>query len=321
MKPKRWALSWIASLAAASAAPTPDGVPAWRIETRAEVAAETGTTTYRIGGTVVENGEREELPFPISRLKWPMPRWSGRVAVEARHRSRWELFGALAAAPSQDAGTLEDSDWEAPEMPDVVTTYSESDTEAQGLEVEAGARRSVYEWSGVRDEIELSAGFGLSYRRHQWTARDAIQWSPPFPELGADGIWGDVATYETEVWMPYLEIAGTWRRKLWEIRARLTLSPYVRAEDRDDHLVRGIESRATTEGVGGKAELRIRRALAGAWFAYASLYGSAFATEGTSRNVVYGDDDPEIPVGARWTIEQKIESEQFGAALGVGARF
>ncbi len=322
MKRGRWAALAIATGATGVfAAARPDSDAAWRVETRVEAAAETGTTTYRMGGTVIENGVRSELPFPISRLVWPLPRWTARVAGEARHRSRWEFFGAVSAAPSQQAGKLADTDWEAPGAPTLATTYSESKTAARGLETEAGVRRYVYEWTGERDLIALSAGVGLAFRRHDWVARDASQWHPPFPELGVSGILGDVATYRTTVWTPYLEIAGTWRRAAWECRGRLALSPYVRAEDRDDHLARGLESRASTEGVGGKAELHVRRAIGRRTFACVHLYYSAFAAEGVSRNLVYADYDPETPFGARWIVDQEIVSEQMGASLGVGAQF
>lgn len=293
----------------------------WHFESIAAATRDGGHATYEIGGVIVADGERERVHFPISRLRWPMPRWTARLGAEARHRSGWLLHGAIALAPSADAAAMEDSDWEDDLYTDRVTTYSESNTTARGFEMEFGARRVVYSHSGERDLLELLMGGGVWFRRNDWTARDALQWEPHDPFGTILFVEGEVVRYRLTAWLPYAEVSARWRRGRWEARARAALAPYVRATDRDDHLLRGIESRATTDGVGGRAELAARRDIGRAWFVQAGLHYAAFVTDGRSRNRVYGGDDPDAPIGARWTIDQEIESEQFGASLGIGAQF
>lgn len=123
-----------------------------------------GDMTYEIGGRVEENGVVEHVHFPYSRLEWPMSavgiQLGTRVAAES-----WDLRATFTAAQNDNAGKMKDSDWEIPDNPKVLTTYSESDTEWTAWQADVAARYYIpFATSNPDESLRLGGGLGLLYQ-------------------------------------------------------------------------------------------------------------------------------------------------------------
>lgn len=281
------------------------------------VDAWSGDVTYEIGGRVEQNGLVDHTHFPLSRLEWPISvagvQVGGRLGSEV-----WDLRVSLSAAQSDDAGTMKDSDWEIPDAPRVLTTYSESDTELTAAQVDASLRYWVpFATSNTRERARLGGGVGMLYQDFDWTARNTEQWYPQNPELGHDYFAGDVITCEAQVFMPYLEVGGQLRYEQLFFEARAGFAPWMQVEDVDDHKLRYIRAETTSDGQGMFAEILARYTFSSGVFLQVCAWGMSFETDGTEEDFVYAGDD----AGARWNIEHKVKSTQSRVTLSFGIAF
>ncbi len=279
--------------------------------------AMSGDMTYEIGGKFKQNGVEERGHFPISRLEWPIALVSvqigGRVSVKD-----WDFRAAFSAAQNDDAGKMKDSDWEIPDNPKVLTTYSESDSELKMWQAEASLRYWVpFKTSNPKEQARLGGGVGILYQSFDWSARDTDQWYPQNPELGHDRFAGEVITYKADVLMPYIEVGGQLKYQQLFFEARIGLAPWVQVEDVDDHKLRYIRAETTGDGAGAFGELLARYTFANNLFLQASLWAMTFETDGTEKDYVYGGED----AGSRWEIEHKVKSSQVRLTLAGGVTF
>lgn len=283
----------------------------------AGLEAWSGDMTYEIGGRTEENGNVEQVHFPVSRLEWPMSAAGIQLGWRATPEN-WDLRATFSAAQNDNAGKMKDSDWEIPDTPKVLTTYSESDAEWSAWQMDVAARYYIpFATSNPDESVRLGGGLGLLYQDFSWTARNTDQWYPQNPWIPPDYFAGTVITYDAKVTMPYLEVGGQLTYQRLFLEGRLGLAPWMQIEDRDDHRLRYILAETTADGTGVFVELVARYQFDGGFFIQGGLWALSHETKGTEHDYVYGGED----AGAQWQIEHEITGTQTRMNLAAGMMF
>ena len=295
----------------------------WRLDLDAGVGTLSGDATYEIGGRVTSGGVTEDGPFPISRLEWPMEVWMGRIAGAIAWREALELRGNFAFSLSDDAGTMEDSDWDYPgDGGRLLTVYSESDAALDATTWELDGRWWLWRRPAGRAEYAVGAGAGWIHQAFDWEARDGTQWYPADPGVPADTWEGAGITYQLDSDIPYLQLAGRAKGGRFSVEGRVAYAPSVTMNDRDDHLDRDILAKTDAEGDAWLAEISSEYAFEGGWFARVGIQWMTCSVDGPSKNLVYGPGESgDNTPGERWTIYEEITSSQSFFSVAVGRRF
>ncbi len=277
-----------------------------------------GDTTYRVGGRFRMNGETAVLPMPLSELVWPMDVTMAEAGLRLRPFPRWELRLRGAVSLTDDAGTLEDRDWELPDLlPGTVTTYSES---GAALNAEEQELRLGYDAGRLgRGACRAGAQVGLGWLRQQaeWKSLRGVQHSIFQDEPIAFDQEG-VIVYETDLDLPYADVGVQVVLKTITLEARCGWSPLARIRDLDDHRARGIRAETDADGSGLILEASAGWAFAARWSVLLSYRRLDLSVDGTSRNLDYAG--VESPAGTRWEIQEDIESTQEAWTLAVTYR-
>jgi outer membrane protease len=276
------------------------------------VSARRGDHTYRIGGTVVENGVSYSVNDPLSELEFPLDTYFGEAAATLRLTPRWEMFARAGFPLSDDAGTLKDSDWEITGQPGLLTTYSESDTDFSGWDADIGLRWWMH---GTGDTNRWDVGFGAGWRLedYRWKSLNTAQvslagFAGGQPVVEGGFYPGTAIDYQSALDMPYAEVSALFRDGRWSLDGRLAAAPWLMVDSEDDHVLRGIYSDAELDGWGWLGEVGVRYDISPTWFLRGSAGVLSYEADGEAKTRVYGGDDPDLPPGARWTIDQEAES-------------
>lgn len=295
----------------------------WRFDLDGGVGALSGDATYEIGGKTTQDGMTEEGPFPISRLEWPMDVWMGRIAGTLAWRETLELRANFAFSLTDDAGTMEDSDWDYPgDGSRLLTVYSESDAALDASTWELDARWWFWQRNVRQADYAVGAGAGWIHQSFDWEARDGTQWYPADPGVPADTWDGAGITYALDSDVPYLQLAGRAKSGRFSIEGRVAYAPAITMNDRDDHLDRDILAETDADGDAWIAGISTEYAFENGWFARVGIQWMACSVDGPSKNHIYGPGEQgDNPVGERWAIHEEITSSQSFFAASVGRRF
>lgn len=280
-----------------------------------------GEIAYEIGRSIIIDGEREALPFPISRLEWPIDVPMAEFDTVFRFSERFELRGRFAFSLADNAGTMADYDWDYPDGRRVLSIYSESDTV-----LDAWTSDVVLRWWAWRQpragagELALGMGLGWLHQDYAWEARDGVQSYPSEPDVPPDRWEGTAITYDLDVDFPYLEFCARARQDPITVEGRIAWSPFVSADDRDVHVLRDILAETDADGSALLAEASLRWDFAAAWYLRFRAQYAAFRADGPSHTLIYGPaEDPDLE-GERWTIHEKLRSAQVMMFLALGLR-
>ena len=306
-----FAVMFLISLSAFSAPVQSAGSKAIQWDMWGGVERMSGHVTYQIGD--------DGAYFPLSELKWPADVTFGSVGGSV-YFGKWEAYGVFSKNIDSDAGTMEDSDWLDESNPDLMTIYSESDTDFDGYTTDGSIRYWLME-TPIRDlpgtVVSLAGGLGYLYQNFSWDAKDLDQWYPQNPEFEHDIVDGPVGSYESTLNMPYIEAAGKVAYKGLLMSGSVGFAPYVRVEDEDDHKLRYIRATTDADGTAFKASLQARYNLTRNLFMMAQVNYLTFDVDGTEKNKTY--DGPYE--GDSWTIDHKIKSDQTSVLLAAGVNF
>lgn len=213
-----------------------------------------GHTQYQRGGTSGNMTYR----FPISELVFPLD--VTMLGVQAAYRlDRFRLTGEVKKNISSASGEMEDSDWGTwyywPDLArdvfqrdpirayeiDTLDIYSESDAVLDALIAQVAVEYRLIE----RPRWSLNATLGYRYQNFVYDVYDVNQWYPSasyytgMPERMYDvSCQGKVLEYEITYHIPYLgaQFTGTITDRI-RIKILGGYAPYVKAHDRDDHLI------------------------------------------------------------------------------------
>ena len=276
-------------------------------EFRVGVGPLAGETTYQIGGTVDTARGTEEYWFPISELAFPLN--VAQASVDMSFTVAKTFVFSLGATKNltTDAGTMKDSDWVTGSNTSQLDIYSESDAELDMLMLDVNVLYGIMNgptWS-------LGAGAGFLYQDFSYECGNFTQSYPSSPWLGSDYYSGLGITYDVTFYIPYIMVAGdlVFKEK-FDFSAKLSLSPYVYAEDTDNHVLRDIISYGEYHGVAAMISLAGRYNFSNRWFVDLSLDARSIYTTGTQKNYV--------PVTWSHDIDADLTSVQGALTLAVG---
>ena len=232
-----------------------------------------GEVLYQIGGlATTSSGARQYLHFPLSELRFPLN--SSVLGLTLGHRldSGSSLRIMLVQDVGSVSGAIKDSDWginhyliDPMMFPlDSLDIYSESKAELNGRDV-------TVEWMTDYDlaflsvfNLKMEIGVGLLHQLYKYKISNTLQSYPSTPAVPSDYIPGSTGYYEYESIFPYLKFQ---MKKRFASQSALSFSasysPFLRANDFDNHLLRNKTSNGESEGYGirfeGKAGFQLSR--------------------------------------------------------------
>ena len=261
--------------------------------------------------------------FPISELKFPLDVFMFYANLNLTFIDRITIHFNVRKNIHNKAGKMKDSDWVP--YPDVKTIYSESTARLNAIFTEADLSLRLFTVSFF--SLVLGAGFTHQYF-YYWcsdTAQTSILSNTP-PYIGSPSyvrLPCKVITYDLRYYMATVQITPvfTFMERL-EIALAIRFSPYLRARDIDDHILRGKESKGDSTGTAFMPFLRIRYLFPSRVFLAAQLDYLILNTKGHQTQSYY------LPVAEAGGIpgwyartENRLKSEQLSVGLGAGYSF
>lgn len=247
-----------------------------------------GDATYSIGGHAWTPQEGSlHLPDKISELSFPLDVACASVGGNLVWKNRLEIFGTFTGNLTDPSSKMKDSDWGVFSDSGALDIYSESDAALKALSVDVGGRYWICP-ANQTNRLVTSVGMGpsLLYQHLDWTLSNVDQWYPSHPRQAHDTQSGVVATYNTDVVMPYLEACIIVRCKRLSGRAEAGLGLAL-VQDEDNHILRQRRSTATMAGFGTKLAAELRYDLSRHLFILANINALSIQAMGTSKETGY----------------------------------
>lgn len=275
-----------------------------------------GDTTYRIGYPITTNGITYEGYFPFSELKWPLDVTLGRVDASAKFSGGLKINATLKKELSDPDDNMEDRDWITESNPDRLDIYSESyisDFNAYIFDINVEYTFAEYE------KASFFAGIGYQYQKFEFKGNLIEQYSPSgLSGFDATGDGNVGIGYEITYQMPYLSL-GTdidFDEK-FSMTASFAFSPYVDAEDEDDHFLREFGGKVTRSDMDGTAimlNLAGKYHFTSIWFVELGFNALKIDVDGTmNQNYIW--------FGAFGSNKVESESTQTSGYINIGATF
>lgn len=275
-----------------------------------------GDTTYQIGYPVTMDGVTYEGYFPFSELEWPLDVTMGRMDASVAFNNGLRLNATLKKSMTDPDDNMEDRDWLTESDPGRLDVYSESYiSDFNSYIFDFNVEYTFGSW----DNVSLFAGLGYQYQKFEYKSNLIEQYSPSgLPGFDYTGDGSVSIGYEITYHMPYISLGTDIEfEKGFSMKASLAFSPYVDAEDEDDHFLREFGGRVTRSDMDGTA---IMFNLAGKyhftpiWFVELGL------------NAINIDVDGRMHQNYLWFGEyatNKVESEstQTSGYINLGATF
>lgn len=305
--------AFLAALLAAGGARANEGPDArWELSATVPVAWIGGGTRYEISASDGVSSVRSRLEFPLqavlaglhARLAAPRGEDGGRWLLEA---SGLHSLGAL-------AGTMEDSDWL-----DGPLETSEVGAAHPGLDVFSRSRASltalvldgrVSREHEVSPILRLAPLAGFLYQEFSYEVRDLEQVGfGPWATSATAAVRGRVLTYDVGYRALYVGGRAELAQGPLAVALDAWFSPFARAADEDDHVLRSKRSRTDAAGTAWQARAEGRLALGplDALSVSGSLVG--FSAAGTQLQTFYGGPN----AGTVLEIDARLTSLRWAA--------
>jgi len=212
---------------------------------------------------------------------------------------------------------MKDSDWGVFSDAETLDIYSESDATLTAVAADMGARYWFCPTSPT-NQFSLSIGVGpsLLYQHLDWTISNTDQWYPSQPQLEHDTQSGVVATYNSDIVMPYLNACAVVHFKRLGGRIEIGIGPAL-VRDEDDHRLRQKRSTADMVGAGVKGAAELRYDLTKHLFLLARAAALTIDATGTSIDKGYGGD----LTGYYAEIDEEFKLTSLNGGLSVGYNF
>ena len=197
-----------------------------------------GDTTYQIGYPITSpSGVTFDGYFPFSELEWPLDIWLARVDGSMLIKKTVRVSASVKKDLSDPDDNMIDSDWITASNPSQLDVYSESEISS----FDALIYDIDVDWIFFRsDVVSLYAGLGFLYQDFEYEGKLIRQTSPsgiPGAEIEGDGRVG--ITYDITYTIPYLKIGTDLKfSPKFSLAGSFSFSPFVEAEDTDNHLLR-----------------------------------------------------------------------------------
>jgi outer membrane protease len=290
-----------------------DAFPRFKASLSAGGGVLNGDVTYRIGREVVEGGERTELWFPLSQLKWPTDVAIASVDGKASFY-RLEARGTYSFSVTDEAGKMQDSDWTYPLDTSLRTIYSESDATLDYWEGDGSVRYWVFLIGPPNQRLYIGFGAGYLHQNFDWEGDNVTQESVYGPPQHYDGL---AIRYSAQIDMLYGEAVTEFKLGRVKINGRICYSPSLTASDEDDHVLRFKKQELDGDGYGILGDLTLRYDINAVLFVQAKGSYFTFTADGMAKTEFYAGED----AGYSAEIYEDIKSQQLRGTLALGAHF
>ncbi|MDD5258718.1 MAG: omptin family outer membrane protease [bacterium] len=265
-----------------------------------------GHTKYHINF----NGGASELEFPLDVPVWGVKGILGYKQSESNMNETARLTFTYLTNTSQDAGKMKDSDWIDDDNHDGVDIYSESDTE---LKAEVYAFDYLY---NMYPNQTISFGPLLGYQVHKFKYRiyNTVQvgYGPYSSETAS--VTSKTMDYNVRYEAIYLGV-GSFSGDIDKLtfNAGFGYSPWAKASDRDDHVLRYKLSEGEAKGSAyifkGDAEWHFTSQ----WSLQAAGQYQKFDTDGNQHQTFY---DPSLADFA-FDVDDNISAQYYFMTIGI----
>ncbi|HBG21322.1 MAG TPA: hypothetical protein DDY32_19155 [Desulfobulbaceae bacterium] len=276
-----------------------------------------GDTTYQIGDpTVYANGVTENQYFPFSELEWPLDIWLARIDGTMVIKKMIRVNATVKKNLSDPNDNMKDSDWLTPSNPSQLDIYSESEIS----EFDAFIFDADVDWIFFNsDVVSLYAGLGFLYQDFEYEAKVLYQTYPsilPGVEFLGDG--RVAITYDITYTIPYIKVGTDLKfSPKFSMAGSFSYSPFVEAEDTDNHLLRENGGKIADGDMDGDAymfDISGKYNITPVVYVKAGFQYVKIEVDGTQTQV-YGNG---LPLG---TVAQESESSQASGFVLVGFDF
>jgi outer membrane protease len=279
-------------------------------------------TKYQIGGMTYARDGAIPYYFPISELKFPLEAFFFYANINLSFVDRVTIHFNVRKNIHNRAGTMEDSDWVP--YPGFKTVYSESTARLNALFTEADLTVRLFTVSF----FSLVLGGGFTHQYLYYWCSDTVQTSiydnaPPY--IGPPSmvkIPCKVITYDLRYYITTIQVTPVFTVNGLEIALGIRFSPYLRAHDTDDHILRAKKSVGESTGTAFMPFLRMRYLFKNRIFLAAQMDYLYLNTKGHQTQSYYLPvaEAGGIPGWAART-ENRLKSEQLSIGLGAGYSF
>lgn len=272
-----------------------------------------GDNTMQIGFPVQwVDGTSQAGPFPVSELVFPLESLYATFGLQADIQDRFIGDFSLSTNITEPDDHLTDRDWITVSNPNLLDIYSESEISSfdallWSMDLSYKVLRTTKGW--------MAAGMGYQYQDFSYQARLLRQWSPSGLS-GVDAV-GDGRTaidYSLTYSIPYFLVQGEVDLSPdFSFSGRLSFSPWVNAEDTDQHLLRGKENSGDLDGTSWTISLAGQYNVTDHWFSKAGFQYTGIQVDGDASASFYGQYNH--------TVTEAIDSSQSTFFLTAGYTF
>jgi hypothetical protein len=285
-------------------------------------------TRYQIGGKIISRQGAGMTYFPLSELKFPLDVFMIYAKLNLTFLDRITIHYSVRKNLHNRVGKMKDSDWVP--FPNVKTIYSESDARLNAIITEADLIVRLFTVSIF--SVKLGAGFMHQYLYYSCSnvvQRSIIDNNLNFAVPQIFAIQGKIITYEVQYYLFTLQIPLVFNipigKGFLQIIPTIRFSPYVRAKDIDDHILRGKIAKGDSKGMAFMPFLTIRYIFSTKIFITAKLEYMILNTKGKQTQSYYNPFlEPSVTnyiPGKSAQIDNKLKSEQLSVSLGAGYSF
>lgn len=240
-------------------------------------------TLYQIGGKTLSRQGFTLYHFPISELKFPLDVYFFYVNLNLNFLNRLTIHYSMHKNINNRVGKMNDSDWVP--FPKIKTIYSESDARLNAIVNEVDLTIRLFTVSFF--SLKLGAGF-----MHQYL----YYWCSNVEQMGIGNpvyikLQGKIITYKLNYYIFTLQLTPVFTIPIkggsLEITTAIRFSPYLKAKDVDDHILRGKISIGNSHGTAFMPSLRFKYLFPNRVFITAKLDYLYLVTKGKQNQSYY----------------------------------
>ncbi len=276
-----------------------------------------GDATYSIGGMVRAEGESMRLHDKLSELKFPLGVAYASMGGSVTWNRRLEMHGCAMANLTDPSAKVEDSDFGIFDGSDESTLdiYSESDATLSAWAANTGVRYWFQPSASNRVAWSMGVGPGVSYQHLDWTVSNTTQWSPSHQEYPERHIQESALTYESDVFMGYMDVAARMRFNRLSTCFDLGVGMAI-VQDEDNHIFTEKRSTGDMSGIGVRGSGEIRYDLPKDFFVLARVAVLLIEASGTQTQTGYGgNQDFEAEIDEDYSLTSITAGASFGYAF------
>ena len=292
-----------------------------RAELMLGVESWSGNNTYQIGNPVHWfDGTVDTGYFPFSELEFPLDIVMMTARANVEFHDTWLLMASVKKDIKDPGDQMIDKDWITDSDPSQLDIYSNSAVQDfDGVEVDLSVKYKFLS----RKNWSLNGGAGYLYQNWKYTASLVSQYSPS--GLAGFDYTGDGSPsirYKLEYFIPYFQLGGKIQLgDKFSLASNISYSPWVNAENTDQHLLRYKENKGDLDGYSWMVKLEGQYDINEHWFVTASYDYKKMSVDGTMKaefadvyQYIYG-------VVPNHTVWEEIESTQHSWAVNMGYLF